>query len=79
MGWSAAWIALALLFNLGILYTHGKQDAQEFLAGYLIEKSLSVDNIFVFIMVFSYFKVIAAISTASSSGESSPPSSCAVS
>ncbi|MBX7244553.1 MAG: TerC family protein [Candidatus Sumerlaeaceae bacterium] len=57
MGWSAAWIALALLFNLMILYTHGKQDAQEFLAGYLIEKSLSVDNIFVFIMVFSYFKV----------------------
>ena len=55
--WSAVWIALALIFNLGIYYLWGSEKALEFLAGYLIEKSLSVDNIFVFIMIFSYFAV----------------------
>lgn len=55
--WSAVWIALALVFNAGIYYWQGKQPALEFLTGYLIEKSLSVDNIFVFIMIFSFFKV----------------------
>jgi len=55
--WSFVWIALALLFNIGILYWFGSQKALEFFTGYLIEKSLSVDNIFVFILVFSYFKV----------------------
>ncbi len=51
------WIALALLFNLGIYHFSGPRVALEFLAGYLIEKSLSVDNIFVFLLIFSYFKV----------------------
>ena len=55
--WTAFWIALALLFNLGLYYFKGKQIALEFLAGYLIEKSLSVDNIFIFLLIFSYFKV----------------------
>ena len=55
--WSAVWISLALIFNLGIYYLWGSEKAMEFLAGYLIEKSLSVDNIFVFIMIFSYFAV----------------------
>jgi len=55
--WSAVWIALALIFNLGIYFIWGPEKALEFLAGYLIEKSLSVDNIFVFIMIFSYFAV----------------------
>ena len=55
--WSVVWISLALLFNLGIYYLWGSEKAMEFLAGYLIEKSLSVDNIFVFIMIFSYFAV----------------------
>ena len=55
--WSAVWISLALIFNYGIYVFMGKEKALEFLAGYLIEKSLSVDNLFVFIMVFSYFKV----------------------
>ena len=57
MVWSGVWIALALLFNLGLYYWRGPQPALEFLTGYLIEKSLSVDNIFVFLMIFSYFRV----------------------
>jgi len=56
-GWSVAWVALALLFNYGVYYFMGRQPALEFLTGYLIEKALSVDNIFVFVLVFSYFKV----------------------
>ena len=55
--WSGVWIALALLFNLGIYYWRGPDAALEFLAGYLIEKALSVDNIFVFLLIFSYFRV----------------------
>ncbi len=55
--WSAVWIAMALLFNLGIYFWQGQKVALEFLTGYLIEKSLSVDNIFVFIMIFAYFGV----------------------
>ncbi len=60
LGWSVFWIALALVFNLGIFFYAGAQPALEFLAGYLIEKSLSVDNIFVFLVIFSYFAVPAA-------------------
>ncbi len=55
--WSVVWIALALLFNLGIYLWQGPKVALEFLTGYLIEKSLSVDNLFVFIMIFAYFGV----------------------
>lgn len=55
--WSAVWICLALLFNYGIYYFVGKEKALEFLTGYLIEKSLSIDNLFVFIMLFSFFNV----------------------
>lgn len=55
--WSAVWISLALIFNSFIWFYLGKVKALEFLAGYLIEKSLSVDNLFVFIMLFGYFKV----------------------
>src|SRR5262245_19811548 len=57
MIWSGVWIALALLFNLGLYYWRGPQPALEFLTGYLIEKSLSVDNIFVFLLIFTYFRV----------------------
>jgi len=57
LSWTAVWIALALCFNIGVYYWHGRQAALEFLTGYLIEKSLSVDNIFVFLLIFSYFKV----------------------
>src|SRR2546425_4703571 len=55
--WSGIWIALALLFALGVYAWDGPQPALAFLTGYLIEKSLSVDNIFVFVLIFSYFKV----------------------
>jgi len=55
--WSAFWIGLSLIFNLGVYIWGGKQQALEFLTGYLLEKSLSVDNIFVFLMIFSYFKI----------------------
>lgn len=55
--WSVIWISLALLFNLFVWYDLGHQKALEFFTGYLIEKSLSVDNLFVFIVIFSYFSV----------------------
>jgi tellurite resistance protein TerC len=55
--WSAFWIALSLLFNLGIYFWRDSETALEFLTGYLLEKSLSVDNIFVFLMIFTYFRV----------------------
>jgi tellurite resistance protein TerC len=55
--WSAVWVGLALLFNLGLWWKAGAQPATEFLTGYLIEKSLSVDNIFVFVVIFSALKI----------------------
>lgn len=57
MTWSGVWISLALLFNAGIYYYLGEAKALEFFTGYVIEKSLSVDNLFVFIMIFSYFRI----------------------
>ncbi|NEM96393.1 TerC family protein [Pontibacter burrus] len=55
--WSAVWISLALVFNALVYYWFGEAKAIEFLTGYLIEKSLSIDNIFVFVLVFGYFQV----------------------
>lgn len=55
--WSAVWIGLAMLFNAGVYFWRGEEAALEFLTGYLLEKALSVDNIFVFIMIFAYFRV----------------------
>lgn len=55
--WSAFWIALSLIFNVGVYFFLGREYALQFLTGYLIEKSLSVDNLFVFLLIFSYFKV----------------------
>jgi tellurite resistance protein TerC len=54
---SLFWIALALAFNVLVYFWQGERPAMEFLTGYLIEKSLSVDNLFVFILIFNYFKV----------------------
>ncbi|MFD2246988.1 TerC family protein [Pontibacter ruber] len=54
---SAFWILLSLAFNVGIYYWKGPAPALEFLTAYLIEKSLSVDNLFVFILIFNFFKV----------------------
>jgi tellurite resistance protein TerC len=55
--WTGVWVTLSLFFNLFIYYYFGEEKAVEFFTGYLIEKSLSVDNIFVIIMIFSYFQV----------------------
>ncbi len=57
LAWSIVWIALSLLFNLYIWLDLGGGKALEFLTGYVVEKALSVDNIFVFIVIFSYFAV----------------------
>jgi tellurite resistance protein TerC len=57
LAWCVLWITLALLFNVGIYFRLGSETALEFLTGYLLEYSLSVDNIFVFLMLFTYFRV----------------------
>lgn len=55
--WTAAWVSLAMLFNLGIYLYAGSEPALQFLTGYLVEKSLAVDNIFVFVLIFTAFAV----------------------
>jgi tellurite resistance protein TerC len=55
--WTGIWIAMALVFGVGVYYYMGTQTALDYYTGYIIEKSLSVDNIFVFLLVFSYFNV----------------------
>lgn len=57
LAWSVAWIGLAAIFNAGIYYFQGSERGLEWTTGYLIEKSLSVDNIFVFLLIFSSFSV----------------------
>jgi len=57
LGWCSVWVSLAMGFNLGIYFWKGVQKGLEFFTGYLIEYSLSVDNIFVFLLIFSYFAV----------------------
>src|SRR5579864_1909929 len=54
---SAAWIALSLGFGAWIFISHGRGPGLEFFTGYVVEKSLSVDNVFVFLLVFQYFRV----------------------
>ncbi len=55
--WTCVWISLAMVFDAIVWHYKGPDAASKFLAGFLIEKSLSVDNLFVFIMIFSYFSV----------------------
>jgi len=57
MLWTGVWIGLALLFNAGIWYLRGAETAIQFLSAYLVEESLSVDNLFIFLLVFSHFRV----------------------
>lgn len=57
LGWTAFWIALAMVFAAGVFAFGGSAKGGEFLTGYVIEKSLSVDNIFVFLVIFQYFSV----------------------
>ena len=57
IAWTVVWVTLALLFNLGVAHYMGDAKGLEFFTGYVIEKSLSVDNVFVFALLFSYFAV----------------------
>jgi tellurite resistance protein TerC len=57
LGWSAFWVALSLCFNYFVYRTMGHEAGVQWLTGYLIEKALSVDNLFVFLLIFTYFKV----------------------
>lgn len=59
--WTMVWISLALVFNVAVYFWFGSERALEFLTGYLIEKALSVDNIFVFLVLFAYFAVPPAL------------------
>jgi tellurite resistance protein TerC len=60
LAWSAVWIALALAFNVFVAHRFGAEAGEQFLAAYLLEKSLSVDNLFVFLLVFSALRIPAA-------------------
>jgi tellurite resistance protein TerC len=55
--WTIVWIVLSLAFNAGLYFTRGHQPALEFLTGYVLEKSLSMDNVFVFAVIFTYMGV----------------------
>ncbi|GAB4271794.1 TerC/Alx family metal homeostasis membrane protein [Thermincola ferriacetica] len=55
--WTAFWVAVALIFNAGVLYFEGHQKALEFFTGYIIELSLSMDNVFLFLMIFTMFGI----------------------
>jgi tellurite resistance protein TerC len=57
IAWTVAWVTLALVFNLGIAHYMGNEKGLEFFTGYVIEKSLSADNVFVLALLFSYFAV----------------------
>ncbi|WP_309669787.1 TerC family protein [Gemmatimonas sp.] len=61
LGWSAVWISLAIGFGLWIGSSMGRQSMLEFYAGYLVEQALSVDNLFVFILIFGYFRIPAEL------------------
>jgi tellurite resistance protein TerC len=55
--WLAFWVGAAICFNFGVFIIEGKEQALEFLGGYVIEQSLSIDNLFLFIVIFSSFKI----------------------
>lgn len=57
LAWTAVWICLAMMFNAWVYHSMGQQKGLEFLTGYVIEKSLSIDNIFVISLIFTYFRV----------------------
>ena len=61
LGWVSVWITLAVLFGAGIWHYMGRQSGLEFYAGYLVELALSVDNLFVFILIFGYFRIPPAL------------------
>lgn len=57
LGWTALWATVALVFGLGLAFFRGKQEALEFSTGYFIELSLSMDNVFVIVLIFTHFRV----------------------
>jgi tellurite resistance protein TerC len=57
LAWTIFWISTAIAFNVGVYLTLGQEKALEFLTGYIIEESLSVDNLFVFLILFKYFGI----------------------
>jgi tellurite resistance protein TerC len=57
LAWTAFWIVLALVFGIAVWLWQGQEKGLEYLTGYVIEKSLSVDNLFVFLLIFSFFSV----------------------
>ena len=61
LAWSAVWVSLAAIFGVAIGFTLGREPALEFFAGYVVEEALSVDNLFVFIVIFGFFKIQAAL------------------
>jgi tellurite resistance protein TerC len=73
---SGFWVGVAVLFGLALLVFAGPERGGEYFAGYIVEKSLSVDNVFVFALIFSYFAVPPSTSTGCSSGAWSARSSC---
>ena len=79
LSWFGVWMGLAMIFNIGVILFHerGGEAGLEFFTGFLVEKALSIDNVFVFILIFSYFHVPPPISTKCSSGALSARSSCA--
>ena len=77
VGWSVFWIFLSLGFGAFVWSRFGGEQGLEFFAGYLLEKSLSVDNLFVFVLLFRASPSLPATSTGCSSGACSAPSSCA--
>jgi tellurite resistance protein TerC len=57
LGWSAVWIALACSFAVIVYFWHGRTESLQFITGYVVELTLSVDNLFIFLVIFRYFKV----------------------
>src|SRR5205823_2233913 len=55
--WTTIWFSLAVLFALGLKFMRGQREALEFTTGYLIELSLSMDNVFVIALIFGYFRI----------------------
>jgi len=71
--WSVFWVGLAILFGAGVWIVEGSGKALEFFTGYVLELSLSMDNIFVFLMIFSSLALRRNINVVRSIGESSGP------